>query len=152
MQTYTIELVTHDWPRFDDVLDLSYDILYGPFGVDRTGDWYHPANGSVFAVALDEKAGLAGTARLLPESADGTRQVRQVAVRPELCRRGIGHALMHALERRAALDGASSLWLHAREEAIGFYERMGYKPEGTIYVSELTGIPHRTMRKALEKS
>lgn len=151
MLAFTIELVTHDWPRFDDVLDLSYDILYGPFGVEREGDWYHPANGSVFAVALDEKSGLAGTARLLPDTGDGTRQVRQVVVRPELRRCGIGHALMHALERRAAADGATSLTLHAREEAIGFYERMGYKPEGTIYVSELTGIAHRTMRKQLDK-
>ena len=47
-----IETVSHDWPRFDEVLDLYYDVLYGPFGVPRDVEWYHPAHGSVFAVAL----------------------------------------------------------------------------------------------------
>ena len=150
MQEYNIELVTHDWDRFDDVLALSYAILYGPFGVAKEGDWYHPANGSDFAVAMDADARLVGTARLLPAAEDGTRQVRQVAVVPELSRRGIGQALMVALERTAASSGTCGLWLHARQDAVGFYERMGYIPEGSVFVSELTRIPHRTMRKWLE--
>jgi predicted GNAT family N-acyltransferase len=41
------------------------------------------------------------------------------------------------------------MWLHARHDAVGFYERMGYVPEGSVFVSELTGIPHRTMRRAI---
>jgi hypothetical protein len=90
VREYTIELVRHDWDRFDDLLDLSYAVLYEPFGVEREGDWYHPANGSDFAVALDVDGGLVGTARLLPLAADGTRQVRQVAVIPELGRQGSG--------------------------------------------------------------
>ena len=50
---FSIELVTHDWGRFEEVLDLCYDVLYRSFGVARQGDWYHPAHGSEFAVALD---------------------------------------------------------------------------------------------------
>jgi predicted GNAT family N-acyltransferase len=147
---FRIELVKHGWHRFDEVLDLSYAVLYGPFGVAREGDWYHPAHGSDFAIALDAQDRLVGTARLLPASGDGSRQVRQVAVDPQARGRGTGHAMMRALERSAAENGAIELWLHAREDAIGFYERMGYIPEGLVFVSELTGIPHRTMRKRLE--
>jgi len=75
--------------------------------------------------------------------------VRQVAVSASARRRGIGHALMAELERVAAKTGAPELWLQAREHAFGFYERLGYIPEGEIFVSGLTGIPHRTMRKRL---
>jgi predicted GNAT family N-acyltransferase len=149
MDDVRIELVTHDWDRFDEVLDLSYDVLYQPFGVARQDSWYHPAHGSVFAVAQAADGILLGTARLLPAPDDPARQVRQVAVSPEARRRGIGHALMGELERVAAQKGASALWLHARENAFDFYGRLGYIPEGEAFVSELTGIPHRTMRKRL---
>ena len=57
---------------------------------------------------------------------------------------------MGELEDVAAAEGADEVWLHARDTAFGFYERLGYVPEGEIFVSELTGIPHRTMRKRLD--
>jgi len=149
MDRCRIELVTHDWARFAELLDLSYDVLYRDFDVSREGDWYHPANGSEFAVALDADDVLVGTARLLPLSGNLDRQVRQVAVAPETRGRGIGKALMVALEELAYREGGRELWLHARENAWGFYERLGYEAVSEVFVSELTGIPHRTMRRRL---
>ena len=149
MRDFTIEVVTHDWSRFGEVLDLSYEVLYRSFGVAREGDWYHPANGSEFAVALGADAVLLGTARLLPAGEHEARQVRQVAVITEARGRGVGNSLMAEVERVAAEAGAPELWLHARERAFGFYEHLGYIPEGQMFVSGLTGIPHRTMRKQL---
>jgi ribosomal protein S18 acetylase RimI-like enzyme len=146
---FNIEIIRHDWSRFAELLDLSYDVLYRDFAVARDGDWYHPANGSEFAVALQSTGELLGTARLLPAPGDSSRQVRQVAVSPGAHGRGVGRALMRELERLATAEGADQTWLHARENAFGFYARLGYKPEGEVFVSELTGIPHRTMRKRL---
>jgi predicted GNAT family N-acyltransferase len=149
---FHVELVSHDWHRFEEVLDLSYGVLYSSFGVPRGGDWYQPADGSRFAVAIGTDGELLGTARLLPAPDAVAHQVRQVAVSPDARRRGIGHALMGELERVAAEKGAIELWLHARENAFDFYDRLGYRAEGEIFVSELTGIPHRTMRKRLERT
>jgi ribosomal protein S18 acetylase RimI-like enzyme len=146
---FSIELVTHDWDRFEEVLDLCYDVLYRSFGVPRQGDWYHPAHGSEFAVALDAGGALLGTARLLPSPGDATRQVRQVAVDPGSHGLGIGRELMSELERVAVAEGAVEAWLHARDTAFGFYDRLGYVAEGEVFVSGLTGIPHRTMRKRI---
>jgi len=135
------------------VLELSYAELYGPFGVARDAEWYHPANGSEFAVALDDAGRLLGTARLLPATGGPEcgveRQVRQVVVAPAARGLGVGRLLMCAVEATALDEGASALWLHARESAVGFYEALGYACEGDRFVSELTGIPHRTMRKRL---
>lgn len=142
-----IEIVAHDWPRFDEVLDLYYDVLYGPFGVDHEVEWYHPAHGSRFAIALDGDGALLGSARLLPTAGDAERQVRQVVVLPAAQGRGIGRALMEAIERIAAEENARVLWLNARSIAYGFYEALGWEFAGEEFASELTRVPHRLMRK-----
>jgi predicted GNAT family N-acyltransferase len=142
-----IELVDHDWPRFGEVLDLYYDVLYGPFGVARETEWYHPAHGSRFAIALSEDGALLGSARLLPSAGDAERQVRQVVVSPEAQGRGTGRALMEAIERIAAEEGARELWLNASSVAYGFYEALGWEFVGEEFASELTRVPHRLMRK-----
>ena len=149
MSEFRISMVDHGWERFDELLDLSYAVLYGPFGVEREAEWYHPANGSEFAVALGEDSALLGTARLLPAPGESSRQIRQVVVAPAAHGGGVGRALMAALESVALAEDAEELYLHARQSAIGFYERLGYVGEGDEFTSTLTGIPHRTMRKRL---
>lgn len=149
MTALRIELTTHDWPRFGEVLDLYYDVLYGPFGVERDSEWYHPAHGSSFAIALGNDDALLGSARLLPRAGDLERQVRQVVVAPHAQGTGIGRELMSTIERTAAEQGAEELYLNARHTAFGFYESVGWAYDGEMFVSELTGIPHRPMRKRL---
>ena len=72
-----------------------------------------------------------------------------MAVEPPHRGQGVGAALMTALEHRAAQEGAAELWLNSRNTAYAFYERLGYISQGEEFVSELTGIPHRLMRKSL---
>jgi predicted GNAT family N-acyltransferase len=144
---FRIEMVTHDWPCFDEVLDLYYDVLYGPFGVARDFEWYHPAHGSIFAIGLGADDALLGSARLLPAAGDEVRQVRQVVVAPTAQGLGLGRELMTAIETTAAEQGARELWLNARHTAFGFYAALGWEFSGPLFESELTGIPHREMRK-----
>ena len=150
MADVRIEIVTHDWERFDEVLQLYYDVLYSPFGVAREFEWYHPAHGSTFAVALGEDGAFLGSARLLPMAGEDLRQVRQVVVAPHAQGLGVGRALMTAIEREAASQGACELWLNARHSAYGFYEAVGWCFVGEEFVSELTGVPHRPMRKSVD--
>jgi predicted GNAT family N-acyltransferase len=56
---------------------------------------------------------------------------------------------MCTLESRALEEGASEVWLYARDTAIEFYLRLGYEPYGEPFVSELTGIVHIGVRKSL---
>jgi predicted GNAT family N-acyltransferase len=149
LQTFWVDIVTHDWHRFDEILDLYYAVLYGPFGVPRETEWYHPAHGSRFAIALGEDGGLLGSARLLPPAGEPERQVRQVVVAETHQGRGIGRALMEAVERIAAEEDASELWLNARHTAYCFYEALGWEFASDEFISELTGVPHRRMRKRL---
>jgi len=51
-------------------------------------------------------------------------------VSPDACRRGLGTALMRALEQRAMALGRSGCILTSTETAHPFYERLGYADSG----------------------
>lgn len=83
-----------------------------------------------------------GTARLLRDGATG--KIGRVAVLREARGRGLGAALVRAAvaEFRAA-GGVQRVKLGAQVHAIGFYEALGFRPEGEVY--DDAGIPHRDM-------
>ena len=70
-----------------------------------------------------------------------------MAVLNDLQGKGIGRAIMHFAENIARDRGYSILSMHARKNAIGFYEKMGYKVTGDEF-TEVT-IPHYVMEKKL---
>ncbi len=148
-RTPRLEFVSGEWARFEDVLDVLYDVLYRDFGVARGTGWYDARPDSVHSVALGAADEILGTARLMPAPGDTARQIRQVAVVESAQGLGVGRALVHALESHAAAEGATRIWLHARDTAFPFYERLGYRYTSELFVSELTGIPHRTMEREL---
>lgn len=145
---FRIQFIEETWERFDRVLQLDYEVLYRPFGVDRDADWYHGGVGGVHAVALSGRH-LLGAARLLGVPGEPSRQLRQVVVEPVVRGQGIGRALVEGLERRAADEGTQEIWLNARATAYSFYEVLGYEYESEEFLSELTKVPHRRMSKTL---
>lgn len=82
-------------------------------------------------LALDRTGKALGTARVLVER-PGLVHVGRVAVLPTARGRGIGTALMAAVEQLAiaecaGADGAVRIELSAQESALGFYRRLGYQ-------------------------
>jgi len=55
-----------------------------------------------------------------------TRQIRFMAVEPSCQSKGIGANLMNTMELDAWNSGATEIILHARAQALGFYEKLGY--------------------------
>ena len=76
-----------------------------------------------------------------------TARLRQMAVINDLQGKGIGKALMQFAENLARDRGFRKLTMHARKNAIGFYEKLGYRCVGDEFV-EIT-IPHYIMEKDL---
>ena len=75
-------------------------------------------------------------------------QVRYMAVEPHFRGQGIGALLLRELEAQARRKGAGQVVLDARETAVGFYERCGYRatrPAHTLFGS----IRHWHMEKPL---
>jgi len=78
-------------------------------------------------------------------------QLRYMAVESRWRGHGIGHALLEAAEARAAREGVRRLVLDARENAVGFYQRYGYRirrPAPTLHGR----IRHWRMEKPLARA
>jgi predicted GNAT family N-acyltransferase len=78
---------------------------------------------------------------------DGTLKAERFAVLVEHRGRGIGRALVQAVEDEARRRGGSEIVLAAQVRAITFYERLGYEVYGEEFKE--AGITHRMMRKRL---
>lgn len=75
-------------------------------------------------------------------------QIRFMAVAPEAVGTGAGRRVVAYLEAQARAIGLTEIVLHAREAAVGFYEKLGYAVVEPSHV--LFGvIPHFLMRREL---
>ncbi|WP_442508466.1 GNAT family N-acetyltransferase [Novipirellula sp. SH528] len=74
-------------------------------------------------------------------------KIRQMAVDAALQGRGIGSDLLGRVELELKSRGVQCIELHAREVAVGFYERLGYMVTGEPF-TEVT-LPHIKMTKTM---
>ena len=75
-------------------------------------------------------------------------QIRFMAVAPTAAGTGLGRRVVAHLEQEAQAMGLTEIVLHARETAVGFYEKLGYvlvAPSHTLFGV----LPHFLMRKPL---
>jgi predicted GNAT family N-acyltransferase len=83
------------------------------------------------------------TARLLLGEGDGHVHIGRVAVVADKRGLGLGRVVMLALHDLAREQNATSITLGAQLQAIGFYERLGYRAYGDVFLD--AGIEHRWM-------
>ena len=62
-------------------------------------------------------------------------------------KQGLGALIIEAAVETAKNYGATSITLHAQIQAIGFYQKQGFKPSSPIF--QEAGIPHREMIRKL---
>ncbi len=93
-------------------------------------------------VAIDDE-NVVGCVMFNPEGPTG--RILQMAVAAAHQKQGIGTELVRILEARLAREGFREAYLHARIEAVPFYERLGYAVFGDPFVE--VGITHRMMKK-----
>lgn len=142
MQVLRIE---YDSPEYRKELALRNRLLRLPLGLDvfdedlevERDQWHY---------GLFEGGTLIGCVVAVP-SEDGTVRIRQMAIDTDRQSTGCGRVLMEEVERNLMERGARHVTLHARVEAVGFYEKHGYTVSGDVFVE--VGIAHRTMEKRL---
>lgn len=111
--------------EWEDYYDLRYRVLREPLNQPRGSERNEgDATGQHFAL-YDQKR-LVAIARL-DESDPLTAQVRFVAVDTALQGKGYGLKIMQAVEEAARLSGHKQMILHARDYAVDFYLRQGYR-------------------------
>jgi len=130
-------------PLRADELDLRWRVLRAPLGHPFGATRFPFEEESLHLVALDGGR-VVGCVLFYPEGAD-TGRLFQMAVEPERQGQGIGVQLVGELEAEVARRGFRTVTLHARETAVGFYQRLGYAVSGEPFTE--VGIPHRHMRR-----
>jgi predicted GNAT family N-acyltransferase len=132
--------------EFPRCLAIRGEVFVDEQGVlwEEEVDGLDPECMHLLALADDDAV---GTARLR-FTPDGAATAERIAVRGSWRKRGIGRALMDAIEAEARHSGRSEVLLSAQVRVIPFYERLGYRAEGPEYLE--ARIPHRRMRKRID--
>lgn len=140
-----VKIIDHGTHEYNEMLRLRYNTLRKPLGLEFSNDELDKEKADILIGCFDEEK-LEGCC-LLTETAPKTYRLRQMTVTSGLRGKGIGRVLMQFAENLARDRGCRTLTMHARDNAIGFYEKLGYKKIGDKFI-EIT-IPHYLMEKKL---
>ena len=118
--------IESDWQEYHSLRRRVLWERRGLTNYDEThADEYKPGNHPLL-LKLNGRA--IGTVRL-DDVGNGTGAVRLVAIEPDLQRQGHGRILSDHVENYAHRLGITKLYVNAAPEAIGYYDKLGWKPE-----------------------
>lgn len=139
-----LRLIDHNSPEYRQMVNLRYNILRQPLGLTFSDEDLALEKDDILLASFEDDDMLACCIlSQTPEHA--TLRLRQMAVPKNMQGKGIGAALLVFAENIARDKGYKRITMNARNTAIGFYERAGYKIYGTDFIE--VGLPHRTMEK-----
>lgn len=81
-------------------------------------------------------------------SAENQFQIRGMAILEEFQTNGFGSQLLEAAELEIRKQKPALIWFNARESAVGFYEKSGYKTQGEGFAIPEIGV-HFLMYKTV---
>jgi predicted GNAT family N-acyltransferase len=131
-----------EWEQY---YQLRYEVLRKPWNQPLGSEKDKDDATSQHLALFDERGDVMGVCRLQLNS-PLEAQVRYMAVSPKVQGQSKGNLLMQAAEEAARKQGAEKLILQARENAVRFYERNGYKVVETSYLL-FNSIQHYLMEK-----
>jgi ribosomal protein S18 acetylase RimI-like enzyme len=140
-----LKIIDHGSPEYRQMVKLRDDILRRPLGLTFTQEELENEKDNMLIAAFEDDR-ILGCCMLLEEEPTIVR-LRQMAVLNDLQGKGIGRALMNFAENLARDRGYRTIRMHARLNAVGFYEKVGYRSKGQQF-TEVT-IPHYVMEKSL---
>ena len=140
-----LKIIDHGTKEYDQMVKLRDEILRKPLGLTFNPEELESEKKNLMMGAFEEDQMLGCC--MLVEEEPGTVRLRQMAVINDLQGKGIGKALMQFAENLARDRGYRKITMHARKNALGFYEKMGYRQKGEEF-EEIT-IPHYSMEKEL---
>lgn len=132
--------------EFNQYYQLRWRILRAPWG-EPEGSEVDDIEDRCFHIMVVDNNKVVGVGRLQYNSVDEA-QIRYMAVEKEYEGNGIGRMLADALEQEARDKHIESVTLDAREPAVGFYQKLGYRIEEKSYLL-FDEIQHYRMTKSL---
>jgi len=140
-----LKQIDHGSKEYRQMVALRMEILRKPLGLTFTDEELLKEKEDILIGAFDEEEILACC--LLTKVDNITIKLRQMAVQNNLQGKGIGASMMSFAETVARDKGFKKLMMHARNTAIGFYEKFDFKVKGAEFIE--VNVPHHVMEKRL---
>jgi len=145
--TFKSPQTDNDWI---DYFQLRWKLLRKPWGQPPGSERDELEKNSYHIMALDQTGQTVGVARI-HQGENNTAQIRYMAVLDSLQQTGIGSQLLERLEKQAEDWNTETIWLNARNTALGFYIKKGYiKLASAHKLYDL--IPHTKIEKRMHTS
>ena len=112
--------------EYEQYYHLRWQLLRAPWNQAEGSEVDDIEDQCFHVMAVDEINNVIAVARLQFNS-NTEAQIRYMAVAREHERKGIGRELINVMEQYAQNSSCKKIVLHAREPAIGFYQKLGYK-------------------------
>ena len=125
---------------------IRADVLRKPLGLPADDPAFNDKESDVHFVASENEQ-VVGVVVLVPHYKKGIGKLRQMATAEKVRGKGYGIQLVKALEEYAAKNGMTSILLHSRHYAAGFYEKLGYKITSDVF--QEVGMDHFAMEKEI---
>ena len=138
-----LKIIEHGSNEYRQMVQMRYLILRAPLGLTFSDEELAKEQDNLLIGAFDEDVML-GCCMLVKKDR-GTIQLRQMAVNNNLQGKGIGASIIAFVESISRDKGYSKVMMHARDTAVGFYEKCGYKIKGEQFLE--LNIPHHVMEK-----
>lgn len=146
---FSLRIIEYGSQDYQLMVSLRDVILRKPLGLTFSDEYLRQEiNDTLIGCFTREKGReiIIGCCILTPVN-ESTVQLRQMAVDKSYQGKGIGNSVLKFAEQQAKTTPYARLMMHARKEAVGFYERAGYTIEGNEFVE--VNIPHYEMSKQL---
>lgn len=140
------EEVPFDSKEYRAACTLRDRVMRQPIGMRLSEEDTAGEDTQFHFVARDDTGAVLATVIFKPV-AEHCIKLRQMAVAPELHGKGVGRELVAFAEREAKNKGFRLVETNARITAQGFYEKMGYTPQGSLFIE--VGLDTIRMTKEL---
>lgn len=140
-----LKQIDHGTPEYNQMISLRNNILRKPLGLGFNEEELQEEKDHLLIAAFDEDEMLGCC--MLCKTDENTLRLRQMAVLDNLQGKGIGASIMNFAENLARDKGYNKIMMHARDSAIGFYEKLGYKITSDVFTE--VNVPHHVMEKTL---
>lgn len=138
--------ITHGSPEYDRECALRHRVLREPLDLDLYAEDL-AAEAQELHFGLFSPAGDLAACLVASPTSKTAVKLRQMAVDEAFQGLGCGTELLTQVEEVLRSQGFKLVVLHARQAAIGFYERLGYQVTSGEFIQ--VTLPHVRMEKAL---
>jgi N-acetylglutamate synthase-like GNAT family acetyltransferase len=141
-----LKQINHGSSEYRKMVELRNQILRQPLGLSFTEEELEQEKNEILIAAFDEDE-IIGCC-ILTKFNEITLRLRQMAVLDSVQGTGIGASIVSFAENIARDKGFKYMVMHARDTALGFYEKFGYSSKGDVFIE--VNLPHHVMEKELE--